>query len=166
MRIYEIVDAEAQLDLLRTIMDNTWTAIAQQAEEQKRSEAERQAWSKHAEPVKGTKTKAKVKTINPAKQASRAAGKQPLAVRAQTSSRLGAAAKTLSMTTTPPTQAAAQTTAANTALKIKPAGTEAMPSTAATPPSLATASEVKPSVKLEPELKAKYRGVKWIPKKA
>lgn len=35
MRIHEIADAEAQLGLLRTIIDNTWTAIAQQAEQQR-----------------------------------------------------------------------------------------------------------------------------------
>ena len=33
MRLYEFADAEAQLALLRTIIDNTWTAIAQQAEQ-------------------------------------------------------------------------------------------------------------------------------------
>ena len=32
MRIYEITDAQGQLELLRTVIDNTWTAIAQQAE--------------------------------------------------------------------------------------------------------------------------------------
>ena len=43
MRLNEFADAEAQLALLHTIIDNTWTAIAQQAAEQKRSEAERKA---------------------------------------------------------------------------------------------------------------------------
>ena len=43
MRLYEFADAEAQLALLRTIIDNTWTAIAQQAEQEKRAEAERKA---------------------------------------------------------------------------------------------------------------------------
>ena len=43
MRLYEFADAEAQLALLRTIIDNTWTAIAQQAEQQKRVDAERKA---------------------------------------------------------------------------------------------------------------------------
>lgn len=46
MRIYEFANAEEQLALLRTIIDNTWTAIAQQAEQQKRAEAERKAKSK------------------------------------------------------------------------------------------------------------------------
>ena len=46
MRLYEFADAEAQLALLRTIIDNTWTAIAQQAEQQKRVDAERKAQSK------------------------------------------------------------------------------------------------------------------------
>ena len=43
MRLYEFANAEAQLALLRTIIDNTWTAIAQQAEQQKRIDAERKA---------------------------------------------------------------------------------------------------------------------------
>ena len=46
MRIYEFADAESQLALLRTIIDNTWTAIAQQAEQQKRVDAERKAQAK------------------------------------------------------------------------------------------------------------------------
>ena len=46
MRFFEFADAEAQLGLLRTIIDNTWTAIAKQAEEQKRTEAQRKANAK------------------------------------------------------------------------------------------------------------------------
>ena len=46
MRLNEFADAQAQLDLLRIIIDNTWSAIAQQAEEQKRAEAERKAQAK------------------------------------------------------------------------------------------------------------------------
>ena len=46
MRLYEFADAEAQLALLRTIIDNTWTAITQQAEQQKRVDAERKAQAK------------------------------------------------------------------------------------------------------------------------
>jgi hypothetical protein len=46
MRLNEFADAQAQLDLLRIIIDNTWSAIAQQAEEQKRVEAERKAQAK------------------------------------------------------------------------------------------------------------------------
>jgi len=46
MRISEITDAQGQLELLRTIIDNTWTAIAQQAEQQKRVDAERKAQAK------------------------------------------------------------------------------------------------------------------------
>ena len=40
MRLHEFANAEAQLGLLRTILDNTWSAIAQQAEQQKRADAE------------------------------------------------------------------------------------------------------------------------------
>ncbi len=46
MRINEITDAQGQLELLRTVIDNTWTAIAQQAEQQKRVDAERKAQAK------------------------------------------------------------------------------------------------------------------------
>ena len=46
MRISEITDAQGQLELLRTVIDNTWTAIAQQAEQQKRVDAERKAQAK------------------------------------------------------------------------------------------------------------------------
>ena len=46
MRINEITDAQGQLELLRTVIDNTWTAIAQQAEQEKRAEAERKAQAK------------------------------------------------------------------------------------------------------------------------
>ena len=47
MRFYEFADAEAQLGLLRTIIDNTWTAISQQAHQKKRVDAERNAQAKH-----------------------------------------------------------------------------------------------------------------------
>lgn len=46
MRFFEFADAEAQLGLLRTIIDNTWAAIAKQAEEQKRAEAQRKVNAK------------------------------------------------------------------------------------------------------------------------
>ena len=46
MRFFEFADAEAQLGLLRTIIDNTWAAISKQAEEQKKAEAQRKATAK------------------------------------------------------------------------------------------------------------------------
>jgi hypothetical protein len=46
MRFFEFADAEAQLGLLRTIIDNTWAAIAKQAEEQRQAEAQRKANAK------------------------------------------------------------------------------------------------------------------------
>lgn len=46
MRLYEFANAEEQLALLRTIIDNTWTAIAQQAAEQQRAEAQRKSQAK------------------------------------------------------------------------------------------------------------------------
>jgi hypothetical protein len=35
MKICEITDAQGQLELLRTIIDTTWSSIAQQAEQEK-----------------------------------------------------------------------------------------------------------------------------------
>jgi hypothetical protein len=46
MRIMEIANAEEQLALLRLIMDKTWDAVAVQAEQQKRADAERKAQTK------------------------------------------------------------------------------------------------------------------------
>ena len=46
MRIKEITDAQGQLELLRTVIDNTWGAISQQAEQERRAEAERKAQAK------------------------------------------------------------------------------------------------------------------------
>jgi hypothetical protein len=56
MRIHEITDAQGQLELLRTVIDNTWTAIAQQAEQEKRLQAERKAKTKLKKPnIKASK---------------------------------------------------------------------------------------------------------------
>ena len=53
MRFYEFADAEAQLGLLRVIIDNTWSAIAQQAAAQKKAAAaRRQQTSTKPRPVK------------------------------------------------------------------------------------------------------------------
>lgn len=46
MRLFEIADAAEQLALLRLIFDNTWTAIAQQAEQQRIESAKRAAATK------------------------------------------------------------------------------------------------------------------------
>jgi hypothetical protein len=46
MRLYEFADAEAQLALLRTIIDNTWKAIAQQGQQQKINFAQRRPMPK------------------------------------------------------------------------------------------------------------------------
>jgi hypothetical protein len=59
MRFYEFADAEAQLGLLRTIIDNTWAAIAKQAEEQKKAEAERKAKARVAKGSKKGSKKAR-----------------------------------------------------------------------------------------------------------
>jgi len=46
MRINEIASAEEQLALWKLISDNTWTAIAQQAAQEKQAETERKAKAK------------------------------------------------------------------------------------------------------------------------
>ena len=46
MKICEITDAQGQLELLRTIIDTTWSSIAQQAEQEKQAEAARKAQAK------------------------------------------------------------------------------------------------------------------------
>jgi len=46
MRIFEFASAEEQLALWKLISDNTWTAISQQAEAERRQRAEKAAQSK------------------------------------------------------------------------------------------------------------------------
>jgi hypothetical protein len=81
MRLYEFADAEAQLALLRTIIDNTWTAIAQQAEQEKRAEAERKAQSKLKPRVKksskGTSIRIPTLPLPPTKKPQAPLAKQP-----------------------------------------------------------------------------------------
>lgn len=81
MRLYEFADAEAQLALLRTIIDNTWTAIAQQAEQQKRVDAERKAQAKlkprSKKSSKGTSTRIPTPKPPAPKQPQAPLAKQP-----------------------------------------------------------------------------------------
>ena len=81
MRLYEFADAEAQLALLRTIIDNTWTAIAQQAEQQKRVDAERKAKVKlkprSKKSSKGTSIRIPTLKPPPPKQPQAPLAKQP-----------------------------------------------------------------------------------------
>jgi hypothetical protein len=42
MRIYEIASAQEQLELLKLIMTNTWTALAQQAQQERQAKAQQQ----------------------------------------------------------------------------------------------------------------------------
>ena len=81
MRLYEFANAEAQLALLRTIIDNTWTAIAQQAEQQKRLDAERKAQIKlkprSKKSSKGTSIRIPTLKPPPPKQPQAPLAKQP-----------------------------------------------------------------------------------------
>ena len=81
MRLNEFADAEAQLALLRTIIDNTWTAIAQQAAEQQRAEAERKAQIKlkprAQKSSKGTSIRIPTPPPPPTKKAQAPLAKQP-----------------------------------------------------------------------------------------
>ena len=65
MRIYEFADAEAQLGLLRIIIDNTWLAIAQQAEQERRAEAERKAQAKLKPRAKKSRSGTSIRMPNP-----------------------------------------------------------------------------------------------------
>lgn len=81
MRLYEFADAEAQLALLRTIIDNTWTAIAQQAEQERRAEAERKAQAKlkprSKKSSKGTSIRIPTPPLPPTKKPQAPLAKQP-----------------------------------------------------------------------------------------
>ena len=81
MRLYEFADAEAQLALLRIIIDNTWTAISQQAEQQKRVDAERKAQAKlkprSKKSSKGTSIRIPTPPPPPTKKPQTAIAKQP-----------------------------------------------------------------------------------------
>ena len=81
MRLYEFVDAEAQLALLRTIIDNTWTAIAQQAEQQKRVDADNKAQAKLKPRAKKSSKGTSIRIPNPppppTKKPQAALAKQP-----------------------------------------------------------------------------------------
>ena len=81
MRISEITDAQGQLELLRTVIDNTWTAIAQQAEEAKRADAERKAQAKlkprSKKASKGTSLRIPTPKLPPPKQPQAPLAKQP-----------------------------------------------------------------------------------------
>ena len=81
MRLNEFADAEAQLALLRIIIDNTWTAIAQQAEQQKRVDAERKSQVKLKPRAKkfgkGTSLRIPTPKLPPPKQPHPPLTKQP-----------------------------------------------------------------------------------------
>ena len=66
MKVKEVTNPEEQLGLLRVIIDNTWSAIKQQADAQARQKASQPA------------SKPKVKTSKPAKQAPYAPKPKPL----------------------------------------------------------------------------------------
>lgn len=64
MRIFEIANAEEQLGLLRVIIDNTWTAIAQQAERQRQEQLKQQSKPKFL-PKKAAKSSPFKRTVKP-----------------------------------------------------------------------------------------------------
>ena len=77
MRISEITDAQGQLELLRTVSDNTWTAIAQQAEQEKRAEAERKAQAKLKPRGKKSSKGTSIRLPTPLKKPNPPLSKQP-----------------------------------------------------------------------------------------
>jgi hypothetical protein len=66
MKVKEVTNPEEQLGLLRVIIDNTWSAIKQQADAQARQKSSQPA------------SKPKVKTLKPPKQAPYASKPKPL----------------------------------------------------------------------------------------
>ena len=67
MRYMEFADAEAQLGLLRVIIDNTWAAIAKQAEDQKKAAELRAAQEKAKPRQKRTAAAAPIRPLPPKK---------------------------------------------------------------------------------------------------
>ena len=62
MRFFEFSDAEAQLRLLRKIIDRTWAAIEQQAEDELTLEAQRKSLAKRAKHRANSGKTVKVRT--------------------------------------------------------------------------------------------------------
>ena len=79
MRYMEFADAEAQLGLLRTIIDNTWAAIAKQAEDQKKAEALRAAQEKAKPRQKRSSVAAPIQPLPPQKPIAPLKTKRPKA---------------------------------------------------------------------------------------
>jgi len=123
MRLYEFADAEAQLALLRTIIDNTWTAIAQQAAQQQRADAERRALAKLKPRVKrsskGTSARVPAPAPPPPNKPESPVAKQPPSPTNKPNPNALDAVKPI-----PP---------ANAQLKQPPTNTVTMPNQAATP---------------------------------
>ncbi len=67
MRLREFTNAEEQLGLLRRIIDSTWTAIADQAAEQKEQEQLERAKSKPKASKRGAATSSSKRTPPPAR---------------------------------------------------------------------------------------------------
>ena len=65
MRLYEFANAEEQLGLLRIIIDNTWSAVAQQAAQKKQADAEKKAKEKLKPRRKTRSAKAKPRLPQP-----------------------------------------------------------------------------------------------------
>ena len=136
MRISEITDAQGQLELLRTVIDNTWTAIAQQAEQEKRSEAERKAQAKlkprAKKSSKGTSIRIPTPPPPPTKKPQAALAKQPPSPLNNPNPNAFNAVKPL-----PPT---------NPQLKQQPTNTAINPKLASTPhPKPTATTPIKPS---------------------
>ena len=123
MRLYEFADAEAQLALLRIIIDNTWTAIAQQAAEQQRVNAERKAQAKlkpgGKRSSKGTGIRIPTPASPPPSKPEAPSAKQPVSPNNKPDPNALDTAKPLST--------------ANTQLKQMPTTTAIKPTQAATP---------------------------------
>jgi hypothetical protein len=65
MKMFEATNAQDQLDLLRLIIDNTWTAIKQQADTEARKNANKKIPKPRAARIPAPKVPAKAPVVKP-----------------------------------------------------------------------------------------------------
>ena len=148
MRIYEIANAEEQLGLLRLIIDNTWTAIAQQAAQKKQADAEKKAKEKIKPRRKTRSAKSKPRLPPPIKTANA----DTALASANPKSSTNTATTAVSATPSTPKSSAATPVAAKPILANKPLPITSLNSASSLPtatvePALAATHQTYASVK-------------------
>lgn len=139
MRLYEFADAEAQLALLRTIIDNTWKAIAQQGQQQKINLSQRRPLAKPKAKLR-SKKQGKIKSLR-IPSVPVPSPKKPIAPLAKQPT---PAYKTPTPTTVKPLPST------NPQLKQQPISTASTPKQASTPyPKPLASTPIKPQIGLK-----------------